>query len=393
MQQVDRIVLLVLDGCGCGETPDAASYGDASSNTLAHIADAVGGMALPHLGEVGLGNLTPIKGVPREARARGAFGKLAEASRGKDTQTGHWEMAGLRIDDAFATYPKGFPPEIIDAFKKATGRGVLGNKAASGTTILDELGPKHLETGDFIVYTSADSVFQIAAHEEKVPLEELYAAGHAARKILDPYRVGRIILRPFVGQPGAFKRTYNRRDFAMPPPAPTVLDHMKNAGMNVVGVGKIEDIFATRGITRSVHTEGNADGLEHTLTLLDEVDRGLIFVNLVDFDMLYGHRRDPQGYYRALTDFDAWMPRLWAKLGKRDLVMVSSDHGNDPTAPGTDHTREHVPLLAFGPGVATGADLGTRATFADIGRTLADAFDVAPTPHGQSFLGQLLPSP
>ena len=384
-----RVILIVLDGCGCGAAPDAAAYHDAGSNTLGNCAHAVGGLALPALGECGLGNLTAIEGVPSVARTRGAFGKMAEASCGKDTQTGHWEMAGLRIDDAFRTYPTGFPPDIIDAFRKATGRGVLGNKAASGTVILDELGQKHWDSGDFIVYTSADSVFQIAAHEDKVPLEELYAAGRAARQILDPHRVGRVIVRPFVGEPGKWKRTYNRRDFAMPPPAPTVLDHVKQAGIDVVAVGKIEDIFAAQGITRSVHTEGNADGLDHTIRLLDEVERGFIFVNLVDFDMLYGHRRDPAGYARALGEFDSWLPKLRAAMGPRDLAILSSDHGNDPCAPGTDHTREHVPLLAFGPARAEGQDLGVRKTFADIGATVAEAFGVEPTPHGESFFARV----
>ncbi|MCC6993679.1 MAG: phosphopentomutase [Deltaproteobacteria bacterium] len=389
--QTQRIILIVLDGCGCGATQDAGKYHDEGSNTLGHCAHAVGGLHLPALADAGLGNLTAIEGVAPVAHAHGAFGKLAEASCGKDTQTGHWEMAGLRIDDAFTTFSTGFPPEIIDAFRKATGRGVLGNKAASGTVILDELAPKHLETGDFIVYTSADSVFQIAAHEDKVPLEELYAAGHAARKILDPYRVGRVILRPFVGEAGKWKRTYNRRDLAMPPPAPTVLDHLKGAGHEVVAVGKIDDIFAGRGVTRAIHTEGNADGLEHTLRLLSEVDRGLIFVNLVDFDMLYGHRRDPAGYARALTEFDTWLPRLRGALGPGDLAILSSDHGNDPCAPGTDHTREHVPLLAFGPSRAEGADLGVRKTFADIGATVADAFGVTAPPHGESFFPRIAP--
>jgi phosphopentomutase len=387
---VKRVLLLVMDSVGCGATPDAGAYGDEGSNTLAHVAEHVGGMQLPHLQRYGLGNLTPIRGVPAEPHPAGAFGKMREASAGKDTTTGHWEMAGLRVDHAFRTFAQGFPPEILDPFQARTGRRVLGNKPASGTEILEELGERHMATGDLIVYTSGDSVFQIAAHEQVVPLEELYRASRIAREILDPYGVGRVIARPFVGTgQGSFKRTYNRRDFSMLPPEPTVLDRIAERGLPVVGVGKIEDIYAGRGITRGVHTEGNADGLSKTLGLMGEVTEGLIFVNLVDFDMLYGHRNDPAGYYGCLREFDAFLPALEQALRPGDLVLITADHGNDPTTPGTDHTREHVPLLAFGPTCRPGRDLGTRATFADLGATMAQAFSVASPPHGTSFLSEL----
>ncbi len=385
-----RVVLLVLDSVGCGASPDAGEYGDAGASTLTNIARAVGGMDLPNLARLGLGNLAPIEGVPPSERPAGAFGKMQEASAGKDTTTGHWELAGLRIDKAFTTFPDGFPPEIMEPFKERTGRGVLGNRAASGTEILVELGEEHMRTGDLIVYTSADSVFQVAAHEEVVPVEELYRCCRIAREILDPYYVGRVIARPFVGTSARdFKRTYNRKDFGMLPPEPTVLDAISEAGLPVVGVGKIGDIFSRRGVTEDVHSEGNADGLAKTLAALDQIERGLVFNNLVDFDMLYGHRNDPQGYYHCLKQFDAFLPALDEKLRPGDLVMLTADHGNDPTFPGTDHTREYVPILAFGPGFKPGVDLGTRTTFADVGATLAELFGVRRPPHGTSFLAEI----
>ncbi|HEY3353813.1 MAG TPA: phosphopentomutase [Polyangia bacterium] len=384
----DRVFLLILDSLGCGALPDAAEYHDEGSNTLGGIATAVGGAHLPHLGALGLANIIPVAGMAPAAAPAGAYGKMREASKGKDTTTGHFEIAGLRLDRAFPVFPS-FPEEILGPFRQATGRGVLGNKAASGTAILDELGPQHLATGDLIVYTSADSVFQVAAHEEKVPLEELYRACEAARRILDPYGVGRVIARPFVGPPGAFQRTYNRRDYSMPPPQPTVLDALKAAGFPVVGIGKIGDIFTMQGLTESLHTEGNADGLKVTLEVEARLARGLLFLNLVDFDMLFGHRNDPQGYYGALQEVDRWLPGFQARLRPGDLALITADHGNDPTYPGTDHTREHVPLLAFGPGVRP-VDLGVRATFADVAATIAAAFGVTAPPHGRSFLEEIL---
>ena len=387
---VTRVILIVMDSVGCGELPDAAKYGDEGSNTLGNIARLVGGLTLPYLQKYGIGNLTTILGVPPAARPAGGYGKMIEASAGKDTTTGHWEIAGLRIEKPFSTFPDGFPPAILEPFKQKTGRGVLGNKPASGTVILDELADEHMRTGAWIVYTSGDSVFQIAAHEQKIPLEELYRGCAVARTILDDHYVGRVIARPFVGTgKGSWKRTYNRRDFSMVPPEPTVLDAIAARGLPVIGIGKIPDIYADRGVTESIHTEGNADSLEKMLAAMGRVDHGLIFNNLVDFDMLYGHRNDPEGYYKCLQEFDRFLPRLEQALRPGDLVLVTADHGNDPTTPSTDHSREHVPILAFGPTCAAGRDLGVRTTFSDIGATLAEAFDVRPPPHGTSFLEAL----
>jgi len=315
---------------------------------------------------------------------------MREASAGKDTITGHWEMAGLVTTQAMATFPKGFPREITAPLATAAGRALLGNKPASGTAIIEELGAKHMATGDLILYTSADSVLQIAAHEEVVPLPELYRICEAARQIADRHQIGRVIARPFVGQPGAFRRTYNRRDFSLVPPAPTLLDHVRDAGQSVVGIGKISDIFAGRGLTYTMHSEGNRDGMHLTLEALATLDRGLLFVNLVDFDMLYGHRNDTAGFVRALVELDAWLPELEAALRPDDVVFITADHGNDPTTPGTDHTREQVPLLAFGPG-AHPARLGTRASFCDLGQTIAEGFGLPPLPRGDSFLSVIRP--
>ena len=387
---VKRVTLIVLDSVGCGETKDAASYGDVGSDTIGNLSRRVGGLVLPNLERLGLGNTTTIQGV-RPMKAAGASGRMAEASAGKDTTTGHWELAGLKVTEAFNTYPTGFPPEIIEPFTQQVGRGVLGNKAASGTTILDELGAEHVKTGKLIVYTSADSVFQIAAHEDVVPVAELHRICRIARAVLDPFRVGRVIARPFVGDgPGKWKRTYNRKDFAMPPPVPTVLDAIQAAELPTIGIGKISDIYCGRGIGKDVHSEGNADGLEKMLEVMATTPEGLVFNNLVDFDMLYGHRRDPEGYAACLREFDAFLPRLEGALVEGDLVMITADHGNDPTYRGTDHTREHVPLLAFGPTVKAGRDLGTRRTFADVGATMAEALGVAAPPEGTSFLREIV---
>ena len=389
---LDRVILIVLDSVGCGAAPDATRYGDQGADTLGNLSRRVGGLALPNLQALGLGHLTPIQGVPATDKPLGAFGRLREASVGKDTTTGHWELAGLSLDHAFPTFPDGFPDEMISRFRKQTGRGVLGNRPASGTVILDELGPKHLETGDLIVYTSADSVFQIAAHESVVPLPELYRACEIARRLCDEYNIGRVIARPFVGSPGAFRRTYNRRDFAMPPPSSTVLDQLRAASLPVVGVGKIWDIFAGHGVSENIHTEGNRDGLEHTLKALSALQSGLLFVNLVDFDMLYGHRRDPVGYARALVEFDGFLPELKKHIGPRDLVMLTADHGNDPTFAGTDYTREDVPLIAFcgGDHAPKTPDLGVREGFFDVAQTLCDSFGLPTWARGKSILPQLL---
>jgi phosphopentomutase len=384
-QKIDRVILIVLDSVGCGAAPDAKRYGDEGANTLGNMSVHVGGLTLPHLQGLGLGHLTTILGVPPVAAPRAAFGKMREASAGKDTTTGHWEMAGLQVSDAFPTFPNGFPEEFMRRFEKEIGRGTLGNKTASGTEIIEELGVEHVKSGKPIIYTSADSVFQIAAHEEVIPIDELYRISEAARRLCDELPVARVIARPFVGEPGSFKRTYNRRDFSMPPPAPTVLNAIADAGMPVVGVGKIWDIFAGHGVTENVHSEGNADGCVRTLEAMERVERGLVFTNLVDFDMLYGHRRDPEGYYRALQEFDAFLPRLQQRLGPHDVAIITADHGNDPTYRGTDHTREFVPLLAMS-ARAPGRDLGVRNGFYDIAQTLAEAFGVGPRPRGLSFL-------
>jgi phosphopentomutase len=385
-----RTIILVADGVGCGGAPDAAAYGDAGADTLGNLARRMGGLSLPHLGALGLGRLTAIAGVPPEPSPRGAWGALTEASAGKDTITGHWEMAGLVTTQAMATFPQGFPPAITDELSRAAGRALLGNKTASGTAIIEELGPEHLRTGALIVYTSADSVLQIAAHEEVVPLAELYRICEAARIIADRERIGRVIARPFVGQPGAFRRTYNRRDFALVPPAPTLCDVVTGAGVPVVGVGKIWDIFAGRGVPTTIHSEGNDDGMRLTLEALASLTHGLLFVNLVDFDMTYGHRNDCPGFARALESLDAWLPRLEAELRPDDVVFITADHGNDPTKTGTDHTRERVPVLAFGPRV-TVRNLGVRSSFCDLGQTVAEALGVPRLALGTSFWRDIQP--
>lgn len=383
-----RFLILVADSCGCGALPDAAEYGDEGSDTIGNVSRAVGGLKLPAMQAMGLGAVTEILGVPPAARPTAFVGKMAERSQGKDTITGHWEMMGAILERGLATFPKGFPAELVDAFVRETGApGVLGNVVASGTQIIQELGEEHQQTGRPIVYTSADSVFQIAAHEETVPLERLYDWCRTARRLLDPWRVARVIARPFVGRPGAYTRTYNRKDFAMPPPVPTVLERLVAAGVPVAGVGKIPDIFDRRGISEEIHTEGNADGLAKTAALLDRFEHGLVFVNLVDFDMLYGHRNDPQHYARALEELDAALPGLLGKLRPGDLWAITADHGCDPTTPSTDHSREYVPLLAGGPGLG-GGSLGVRATFADLGATVAEAFGLRPE-AGTSFLREM----
>jgi len=384
-----RVLILLLDSVGAGEMPDAAAYGDAGADTLRHVAAACPGFALPNLARLGLGNLGGIAGTPPIERPAGHWGRLGLASPGKDTVTGHWELAGVLLPQPFSTWPRGFNAEILDEFTRRTGYGVLGNKAASGTAILDELGPLHLATGKLIVYTSADSVFQIAAHEERVPLAELYRACEIAREILDPWRVARVIARPFVGTPGAFKRTYNRHDYALLPPHATLLDLLQGAHVPVVGIGKIQNIFADRGVDVSLHTEGNADGILKTHEALAAHPDGLIFTNLVDFDMLYGHRNDPLGYGRALMEVDAALPALLDAAGPDTLVTITADHGCDPTQTWhTDHTREHVPLLATYAGLTAGHALGERSSLADLGQTIAENFGVT-LPAGASFLDEL----
>ena len=383
-----RFIILVADSAGCGAMPDAAEYGDEGSDTIGNVSRAVGGLIMPNLGRLGLGHLTAVAGVPPDPAARGFFGKMQERSRGKDTITGHWEMMGVVLQEALALFPRGFPPEILEPWLAATGApGVLGNRAASGTVIIEELGEEHQRTGKPIVYTSADSVFQVACHEETVPLETLYAWCRAARELLDRFRVARVIARPFVGTPGHYTRTYHRKDFAIATPERTMLERLVERRVPVVGVGKIPDIFDRKGITDEVHTAGNADGLRETERLLETFDHGLLFVNLVDFDMLYGHRNDAPGYGRALEELDRALPRLLDRLRPGDVLALTADHGCDPTTPSTDHSREYVPLLVHAPGRGGGA-LGVRGSFADLGASVGEFFGV-PAPVGKSFLAEL----
>jgi phosphopentomutase len=382
-----RAIVIVLDSVGVGELPDASAYGDQGSNTVGNIAKRIP-LKLPTLRSLGFDRVAAI-GAPAGG-ARAATGRMAEASAGKDSVTGHWEMMGIVLDRPFPTFPDGFPPDIIAEFSRQTGRGVLGNNAASGTQIIDELGPEHMRTGALIVYTSADSVFQIAAHEAIVPVPELYRACQVAYTLVaEGLGVGRVIARPFVGAPGQFTRTPNRRDFALPPTGETLLDRVKAAALPVVAIGKIEDLFAGRGVTEAIHTVSDDDGMDRIEQQMNAVDRGFIFTNLVDFDSQYGHRNDVDGYARNLERFDARLSALLPRLHAGDLLVITADHGNDPTTPSTDHAREYVPLLVTGAHVRAGVDLGTRRTFADLGQTLADVFGVGPIAHGTSFLKQI----
>mgnify|MGYP006287560125 CR=1 FL=1 len=385
-----RITVIVLDGVGIGEAPDAADYGDVGANSIANVAEVLGGVDLPNMGEIGLGHITDIKGVPPVKDPQGGYGKMQPKSAGKDTISGHWEMMGIYLPEPSPTYPDGFPDEIMDEFEAKIGRETLANRPASGTEIIKELGEEHMRTGKPIVYTSADSVFQIAAHEEVIPVEELYEISKIAREILKgEHAVGRVIARPFVGSNAEdFKRTDNRRDFSRTPESDTVLDKLFKAGFDVWSVGKIDDIFAHRGITRKNHSLGNEESLKKTIELLEEPFQGLLFVNLIEFDMIYGHRNDPQGYYGALKAFDEAIPEIQKRLTEEDLVIVSADHGVDPTTESTDHTREFVLLLVFGPKVR-GLDLGIRKSFADVGATITENFKVEPPEIGTSFLSHL----
>jgi phosphopentomutase len=384
-----RVIWIVLDSVGIGEMPDAADWGDAGSDTLGNIA-RTRGIKLPNLARLGLGNIMPLAGIAPAAAPAGAYGKCTLASPGKDTTTGHWEMAGIHLAKPFPLYPHGFPPDVMSEFERRSGRRTLGNKAASGTEIIKELGVEHMRTGSPIVYTSADSVFQIAAHEEVIPLWELYKMCETAREILrGKHEVGRVIARPFTGAPGSFTRTSNRHDYAVAPPAGMLLDQLHDRGVRVHGVGKIFDIFLGRGIQDSTKTKSNTEGMAQTLEAMRETDRGLIFVNLVDFDQNFGHRNDVDGYGAALEEFDAWLPELESRLGEGDLAILTADHGCDPTTPSTDHSREYVPLLAFGPKVHAGVNLGVRGTLSDIGQTVAENFG-AHLAHGQSFLKEIL---
>jgi phosphopentomutase len=385
-----RVILIVLDSVGIGELPDAATYGDQGSDTLGNISRHVP-LALPTLRSLGLAQVARVAGMTPAERPLGAFGRMAEASPGKDSVTGHWELMGLVLERPFPTFPHGFPDTLMRDFEARIGRGTLGNKAASGTAIIDELGPEHMQTGKPIVYTSADSVFQIAAHEDVIPVRELYRYCQIAFELAARGAgLGRVIARPFVGSPGSFTRTSNRRDFALTPFAPTLLDRVKDAGLPVVAIGKIEDLFAGRGITRAEHTKSDDHGMDELNRAMDATPKGLIFANLVDFDTVYGHRNDVAGYAANLEQFDRRLAQLLPRIGPGDLLIVTADHGNDPTTPSTDHSREHVPVLAVGPSVRPGVDLGVRRTFSDLGQTLADLFGVGPLDHGTSFLQDIL---
>jgi phosphopentomutase len=391
MEKFERIFLIVLDSVGIGEAPDAEEYGDKGSHTLGHIAEHMQGLKIPEMAKLGLSRIEPLRGVEAASEPEGNWAKLQEISIGKDTTTGHWELMGIRVTLPFKTYPDGFAPELIQAFKNRTGRGVLGNKVASGTEILDELGEQHMKTGDLIVYTSADSVFQIAAHEEIVPLDELYRYCEIARELtLDPdHAVGRVIARPFIGKPREFERTPNRRDYSVKPPSPTVLNHLMDAGIATISVGKISDIFAEEGISESIKTKSNMDGVDQIISIMAKDFRGLCFTNLVDFDAKFGHRRDPEGYAKALEEFDQRLPELKAAMRPGDLLLLTADHGNDPTFKGTDHTREYTPLLAYSPSLEGSHSLGLRSSFADVGATVAENFGVKGTGLGTSFLHEL----
>ncbi len=384
----NRVIWIVLDSVGIGEMPDAAAYGDAGSDTLGNIARQRA-LHLPNLCRLGLANIKPLHGLEPAAKPIGDFGKCALASPGKDTTTGHWEMAGIHLEKPLPLFPRGFPPEIMEPFEARIGRHTLGNKAASGTEIIDELGEEHMRTGSPIVYTSADSVFQIAAHEDVIPLFELYKICETARDLLrGPFEVGRVIARPFTGEPGAFTRTSNRHDYAVPPPKGMLLDQLAAKSVEIYSIGKIFDVFLGRGIGEQQKTKSNADGMAKTLHAMDELERGMIFVNLVDFDMLYGHRNNVEGYAKALEEVDAWLPSLEEKLRAGDLLILTADHGCDPTTPSTDHSREYVPLLVYGKSAAHGVNLGVRATLSDIGQTVAENFGTRIV-EGQSFLQEL----
>ncbi len=384
-----RAVILVLDGVGIGAAHDVAAYGDEGSDTLGNVARAVGGLLVPNLARLGLGRIRPLFGVPDVAAPSGAWGLLEPRSAGKDSTTGHWEIAGVHLARPFPTYPHGFPQELLTEFSRRTGRGVIGNVVGSGTKVLDDFGAEHQRTGSWIVYTSADSVFQVAAHEDTVPLAELYAACATAREMLvPPHDASRVIARPFAGRPGAWVRTANRRDYSIVPPEETLLDALQAAGIERTGVGKVDDLFARRGLEGG-HTSGNAEGIRRILEWLRRGPDGLLFANLVDFDQAYGHRNDVPGFHQALRDFDAALPEIIAALREDDLLFITADHGNDPTTPSSDHARENVPLLVAGPRVRP-VDLGRRPTFSDLGATVADWFGIGFRGRGTSFLPALL---
>ncbi|OLN23288.1 phosphopentomutase [Domibacillus antri] len=386
-----RIYLIVLDSVGIGEAPDAAQFGDEGADTLGHIAQRMGGLHMPNMGALGLSNIKEIKGIAKAERPAAFYTKMQEASNGKDTMTGHWEIMGLNIQTPFQVFPDGFPDSLIQELEQKSGRKVIGNKPASGTEILDELGKEHMETGALIVYTSADSVLQIAAHEEIVPIDELYKICEMARGMTKTgdYMVGRVIARPFIGQPGNFERTSNRHDYALKPFGRTVMNELKDADFDVIAIGKINDIYDGEGVTEAIRTKSNMDGMDQFIHAAQKDFTGLSFVNLVDFDALFGHRRDPKGYGKALEEFDVRLPELMDELKEDDLLIITADHGNDPVHHGTDHTREYVPLLVFSKKFGQGQALEERKTFADIGASIADNFNVKMPEYGKSFMEEL----
>jgi len=385
----NRVTLIVLDGAGIGEMPDAEAWGDKGSDTFGHILESRP-VHLPNLQRYGLGNIRPLKDVPALADPQGSYGRCALRSNGKDTTTGHWEMAGIILEKAFPTYPNGFPPNVIDQFIRETGvPGILGNVPASGTEIIKELGDEHLRTAKPIVYTSGDSVFQIAAHEQVIPLPKLFEICEIARRMLDgQHKVGRVIARPFLGEPGGFYRTENRHDYAVPPPRENLLVALEDEGLDVVCIGKIASIYDSNGVTEDRTAKNNEQSIDQTIDALNDDSRGLIFSNLVDFDMLFGHRRDTEGFARALEHFDSRLPEIEAAMRDGDLMIITADHGNDPTFPGSDHTREYAPLLVYGDGCLAGIDLGKRESLADIGQTIAENFGLKLT-AGRSFLTEI----
>jgi phosphopentomutase len=386
-----RVFLIVMDSVGIGESPDAEKYNDKGADTFGHIAEHCNGLHMPNMAKLGLSNIREIKGIDKAEKPLAYYTKMQEASAGKDTMTGHWEIMGLNIDTPFNVFPDGFPEELISQLEEKTGRKIIGNKPASGTEILDELGKQHMETGDLIVYTSADSVLQIAAHEEIVPIDELYKICEIARELTldDPYMIGRVIARPFLGEPGNFTRTSNRHDYALKPFGRTVMNELKDNDIDVIAIGKISDIYDGEGVTKSLRTKSNMDGMDKLVDTLNMDFTGLSFLNLVDFDALYGHRRDPQGYGQALEEYDARLEEVFDLLKEDDLLIITADHGNDPVHHGTDHTREYVPLLVYNKGMQEGKELSIRQTFADIGATVAENFGVAMPKHGKSFLKEL----
>jgi phosphopentomutase len=392
MKKFNRIFLVVLDSVGIGASPDAQEYNDVGAHTLGHIAEYMGGLYMPHMAKLGLSNINEIQGINKTTTPKAYYTKMQEASVGKDTMTGHWEIMGLNIKKPFQTFPNGFPSELIKELEKRTGYKIIGNKPASGTEILDELGAEHMETSALIIYTSADSVLQIAAHEEIIPIERQYEICEIARKLTlnEKYLVGRVIARPFIGKPGSFERTSNRHDYALKPFGRTVMNELKDANYDVIALGKIADIFDGEGITVSRRTVDNDDGMTKLIESMDEDFNGISFLNLVDFDALYGHRRDPKGYGQALEAFDERLPELLNQLTDDDLIIFTADHGNDPVHHGTDHTREYVPLIVYHNNIKMGNELPLRETFADVGATIADNFNVPLPMYGTSFLDDII---